>query len=166
MSRKRRSFTTEYEVDAAHRVIDSGRSVAEVALDLGLNEGPLGRWVADERRRLDAASQSGTEPLTAAERDELARLRGHVAGQEKGIAFVKKGVGVLRGKPSTIVCTSGITYLTCGEGDMYRSAIKDEHSYRHSYVHNTELVVAVDNWMSYYNTTRRQSTIGMLPLEL
>ena len=52
MSRKRRSFTTEYKVDAAHRVIDSGRSIAEVARDLGLNEGLLGRWVADERRRL------------------------------------------------------------------------------------------------------------------
>lgn len=38
MSRKRRSFTTEYKVDAAHRVIDTGRSIAEVARDLGLNE--------------------------------------------------------------------------------------------------------------------------------
>ena len=56
----------------------------------GLNEGLLGRWVADERRRLDAASQSGQEPLTAAERDELARLRRQVAEQEKDIAFLKK----------------------------------------------------------------------------
>ena len=90
MSRKRRSFTTEYKVDAAHRVIDSGRSIAEVARDLGLNEGLLGRWVADERRRLDAARRDGDEPLTAAERDELARLRRQVADQEKDIAFLKK----------------------------------------------------------------------------
>jgi transposase-like protein len=90
MSRKRRSFTTEYKVDAAHRVIDSGRSIAEVARDLGLNEGLLGRWVADERRRLDAARREGDEPLTAAERDELTRLRRQVADQEKDIAFLKK----------------------------------------------------------------------------
>lgn len=90
MSRKRRSFTTEYKVDAAHRVIDSGRSIAEVARDLGLNEGLLGRWVADERRRLDAAQHSGEEPLTAAERGELTRLRRQVADQEKDIAFLKK----------------------------------------------------------------------------
>ncbi|ORM24213.1 transposase [Williamsia sp. 1135] len=90
MSRKRRSFTTEYKVDAAHRVIDSGRSIAEVARDLGLNEGLLGRWVADERRRLDAARREGDEPLTAVERDELARLRRQVADQEKDIAFLKK----------------------------------------------------------------------------
>jgi transposase-like protein len=90
MSRKRRSFTTEYKVDAAHRVIDSGRSIAAVARDLGLNEGLLGRWVADERRRLDAAQRDGDEPLTAAERDELTRLRRQVADQEKDIAFLKK----------------------------------------------------------------------------
>ncbi|MDS1115073.1 transposase [Gordonia westfalica] len=90
MSRKRRSFTTEYKVDAAHRVIDSGRSIAEVARDLGLNEGLLGRWVADERRRLEAATQSGHEPLSAAERDELSRLRRQVADQEKDIAVLKK----------------------------------------------------------------------------
>lgn len=90
MSRKRRSFTTEYKVDAAHRVIDSGRSIAEVARDLGLNEGLLGRWVAHERRRLEAAHREGDEPLTAAERDELTRLRRQVSEQEKDIAFLKK----------------------------------------------------------------------------
>jgi transposase-like protein len=44
MSRTRRSFTTEYKVEAAHRVIDSGRTIAEVARELGVNEGLLGRW--------------------------------------------------------------------------------------------------------------------------
>ncbi|MFI6309567.1 transposase [Nocardia fusca] len=38
MSRKRRSFTTEYKVEAAHRVIDSGRTVAEVSRELGVHE--------------------------------------------------------------------------------------------------------------------------------
>ncbi|MGK9270710.1 transposase [Williamsia muralis] len=90
MSRKRRSFTTEYKVDAAHRVIEPGRSIAEVARDLGLIEGLLGRWVADERRRLDAARGEGDEPLTAVERDEVTRLRWQVADQEKDIAFLEK----------------------------------------------------------------------------
>ena len=35
MSRTRWSFTTEYKVEAAHRVIDSGRTIAEVARELG-----------------------------------------------------------------------------------------------------------------------------------
>jgi len=57
MSRTRRSFTTEYKVEAAHRVIDSGRTIAEVARELGVNEGLLGRWVGEERRRVWRLSQ-------------------------------------------------------------------------------------------------------------
>ena len=90
MSRSRRSFTTEYKVEAAHRVIDSGRSVAEVAKELGVDEGPLGRWVRDERQRIDATKGHQQEPLSGAERTELLRLRKQVAEQEKDLAFLKK----------------------------------------------------------------------------
>jgi len=90
MTRTRRSFTTEYKAEAAHRVIDSGRTIAEVARELGINEALLGRWVADERRRVEAAAESGDQPLTAAERTELARLHKQVSEQEKDIAFLKK----------------------------------------------------------------------------
>lgn len=90
MSRTRRSYTTEYKVEAAHRVIDSGRTIASVARDLGLNESLLGSWVADERRRTEAAAAQGDTPLTPAERDELTRLRKQVVEQEKDISFLKK----------------------------------------------------------------------------
>ncbi len=53
-------------------------------------EALLGRWDADEGRRVDAATESGDQPLTAAERTELARLRKQVAEQEKDIAFLKR----------------------------------------------------------------------------
>jgi transposase len=36
---KRRSFTAEYKVEAMHRVIDSGRTITEVARELGLSDG-------------------------------------------------------------------------------------------------------------------------------
>ncbi|MGH8965420.1 MAG: hypothetical protein ACRDXB_08840, partial [Actinomycetes bacterium] len=55
-----------------------------------VNEGLLGRWVADERRRTEAAAVHGETPLTAAERAELVRLRKQVADQEKDLAFLKK----------------------------------------------------------------------------
>ncbi|KAA0087080.1 hypothetical protein CIW52_04300 [Mycolicibacterium sp. P9-64] len=54
-------------------MIDSGRAIAEVARELGVNEGLLGRWVADERRRVEAAAARNDVPLTPAERTELAR---------------------------------------------------------------------------------------------
>ncbi|MCZ4564251.1 transposase [Rhodococcus sp. IEGM 1401] len=60
---------------AARRTIDSDRTIADVARELGINEALLGRWVADERRRIEAAAASGDQPLTAAERTELSRFR-------------------------------------------------------------------------------------------
>jgi transposase-like protein len=88
--RKRRSFTAEYKVEAAHRVIDSGRTIAEVAHELGLNDGLLGNWVKEERRRIAAAEFHGDKPLEAAERAELLRLRKQVAELEKDNAFLSK----------------------------------------------------------------------------
>jgi transposase len=88
--RKRRSFTAEYKVEAAHRVIDSGRTVAEVARELGLNDGLLSIWVKDERRRIAAAEVHGDKPLETAERAELQRLRKQVAELEKDNAFLVK----------------------------------------------------------------------------
>ncbi|MFE3542651.1 transposase [Nocardia sp. NPDC059177] len=73
---------------SAHRVIDSGRTIAEVARELGLNEGLLSNWVKDERRRTAAAEAHGDKPLDAAERAELLRLRKQVAELEKDNSFL------------------------------------------------------------------------------
>jgi transposase-like protein len=75
MSSQRRKFSTEYKVEAAHGVIDSGRSIVEVARELGVHEMSLGNWVRDERRRIEAAKGTNLEPLSAAERVEFLRLR-------------------------------------------------------------------------------------------
>jgi transposase-like protein len=88
--RKRRSYTAEYKVEAAHRVIDSGRAISEVAGELGIDAGMLSVWVKDERRRIAAAEAQGDKPLEAAERAELLRLRGQVVELEKDNAFLVK----------------------------------------------------------------------------
>jgi transposase len=81
MPRPRRLFTPEYRVEAAHRVIDSDRRVAEVARELDLHENLLHKWVADERLRMAAAGgrggpdPGGGEPLSADERVELSNCR-------------------------------------------------------------------------------------------
>jgi len=102
MSVTRRRFTAEYKVEAAHRVIDSGRTVAEVARELSLNEASLGSWVRDERRRMAAAAASAGDdsaPLSAAERAELLRLRKLVAEQEKDLAFLGKAAAYFAANP-------------------------------------------------------------------
>lgn len=62
MSVSRRKFATEYKVQDAYRVIDSGRTVIEVAFELGLVEVTLGNWVRAERSRMQAMKESDGEP--------------------------------------------------------------------------------------------------------
>jgi transposase-like protein len=90
MGTTRRKFTLEFRTDAAHRVIDTGRTIIDVAGELSLDKGSLARWVRDERRRLDTVAGSTQEPLSSAERSELLRLRRQVAEQEKDLAFLGK----------------------------------------------------------------------------
>lgn len=52
MGAKRKSYTPRYRRDAAHLVIDSGRTIAAVASEIGIGEQLLGRWVAKERARM------------------------------------------------------------------------------------------------------------------
>jgi transposase len=66
-----RNFSAEFKGEAAHRVIDSGRSVVDVARELTIGEVLLGRWVCDERARIEAAKRTELEPLKGAERAEL-----------------------------------------------------------------------------------------------
>ena len=97
MARTRRLFTPEYRVEAAHRVIDSGRTMAEVGREIGVGEHLLGRWVRDERRRQAAAEPDvPDEPLTETERAELLRLRRKVVEQDKKYADQSEDVLFLK----------------------------------------------------------------------
>jgi transposase len=101
MSPTRRRFSTEYKVEAAHRVIDSDRSVAEVARELSINEASLYGSVRDERRRIEAARGSDAEPLSGAERAELLRLRKQVYEHEKDLEFLGKAAAYFaKGQPN------------------------------------------------------------------
>jgi transposase len=99
MAVTRRKFTLEFKTEAAHRVIDSGRSVREVASELSVLESSLFRWVRDERRRLEAVQGTSDEPLGPAERAELLRLRRQVAEQDKDLAFLGKAAAYFASNP-------------------------------------------------------------------
>jgi transposase len=68
MGATRRKFTPEYKAEAVGLVINSGRPVAEIARDLGINEGTLGNWVNMAKKRGDIKDK----PLDI---DERARLK-------------------------------------------------------------------------------------------
>ena len=49
---ERRRFSAHYKDEAVQLVIQSGRSVAVVARELGINEGTLGKWVKCGNRKI------------------------------------------------------------------------------------------------------------------
>ena len=99
MGATRRRFTLEFKTEAAHRVIDTGRSIAEVSNELSVSDSSLARWVRDERRRLGTVAGWSDEPLSAAERTELLRLRRQVAEQDKDLAFLAKAAAYFASNP-------------------------------------------------------------------
>ncbi|MDX6295375.1 MAG: transposase [Kribbellaceae bacterium] len=70
MAEARRKFDREFREGAVRIVRETGRSIAQVARELGISEGTLANWVAGDRRARD-----GEGRLTEDERAELARLR-------------------------------------------------------------------------------------------
>ncbi len=86
MGAKRKSYTPAYRREAAHLVIDTGRSIAEVAREISVGEALLGRWVGIERARMDDPPAA----LDLDERAELERLRQENAQLRMDRQFLKK----------------------------------------------------------------------------
>ncbi|TFD03264.1 transposase [Cryobacterium sandaracinum] len=86
MARSRRDFTPECKDEAVKLVITTGRAVATVARELGVNEATLGRWVS----AFMARNETGQTEVTESKRAELLRLRKENADLKMDRAFLKK----------------------------------------------------------------------------
>src|SRR3954453_20998054 len=71
MVRQYRKFDEDFKAGAVRLVVETGKPIAQVARDLGVNEGTLGNWVALARRQRDGDGAG----LSEDERSELARRR-------------------------------------------------------------------------------------------
>jgi transposase len=71
MSETRRKFDRDFRDGAVRIVRETGKPIAVVARELGINDGTLGNWVTVDRRRREA----GNGALSRDERAELVRLR-------------------------------------------------------------------------------------------
>ena len=71
MTEVRRKFDEDFKQGAVRIVRETGKPIAQVARELGINEGTLGNWCALERRRTGEAGGA----LSENERAELVRLR-------------------------------------------------------------------------------------------
>ena len=67
--KKRGNFSPEFKEEAARMVVETSRSIAEVARELGVNGTTLGYWVKAYRE-----NHAGDEPRAARVDEQLARL--------------------------------------------------------------------------------------------
>jgi transposase len=70
MARNYRRFDQDFREGAVRLVEETGKSIAQVAKDLGINAGTLANWVTAARK-----AQAGNGVLSEDERSELLRLR-------------------------------------------------------------------------------------------
>jgi len=70
MPEKRKKYDREFRDGAVRIVEETGKPIAQVARDLGVNEGTLGNWVARARE-----ARGGSSSLSKADYEELQRLR-------------------------------------------------------------------------------------------
>src|SRR4051812_19885924 len=76
MSEVRRKFDAEFREGAVRLVHETSKSAAQVARDLGINEGTLVTWVARDRRaRAAGEAREAGQSLSRDDLDELRRLR-------------------------------------------------------------------------------------------
>ncbi len=70
MPATRKKYDREFREGAVRIVEETGKPIAQVAGDLGVNEGTLGSWVTKARE-----AREGTEGLSKGDIEELKRLR-------------------------------------------------------------------------------------------
>lgn len=90
MAESRRKFDAEFREGAVRIVTETGKSAAEVARDLGVNETTLASWVSRARK----AAGDGT--LGESEREELLRLRREDSEKSKRIKQLEMERDVLK----------------------------------------------------------------------
>ena len=90
MAEVRRKFDEDFRHGAVQLVVESGRPIAQVARELGVNEGTLGNWCALERRKRD----QGGAALREDERAELTRLRKEITELRMQRDVLKRSVAL------------------------------------------------------------------------
>ncbi|MFD3941124.1 transposase [Streptomyces sp. NPDC058611] len=80
-------YTPEFKRDAVALVYSSGRTVTEVARDIGMSSEGLRNWVNQDKTD---RGQGPAGALTTAEREELVRLRRKVREMEQTIEVLGK----------------------------------------------------------------------------
>ena len=85
MLARQRHYSEEFRTEAIRLALNSGQSVRQTALDLGMSNETLSRWLRDDR-----SAAMGGVTLAGAERIELAELRRRVKVLESEREILRK----------------------------------------------------------------------------
>ena len=95
MPERRRKFSPQFKAEAVQLVVETGRPIAEVARDLGVNDGTLGNWVKAWR---DANAESELE-LSPVERVRMTELEEENRRLRMENEFLKKAAAFFARTP-------------------------------------------------------------------
>jgi transposase len=90
MAETRRKFDQDFRDGAVRLVRETGKPIAQVARELGINDGTLGNWMNQDRRRREGDGGG----LSEDERAELARLRRENAELRMRCDVLKRSVAL------------------------------------------------------------------------
>jgi transposase len=96
-TRGRRKYDREFKEDAIRLIVDGGRTVREVARDLGIHENMLSRWKKEYLQDKEH-SFPGKGHMKPHE-EEIFKLKRKVADLEEDRAILKKALAIFSKRP-------------------------------------------------------------------
>ena len=91
--RQRRTFSSEFKVDAASLVLDQGYSVSEAARSLDIGDTALRRWV--DQLKIERGGETPTVKALTPEQQKLQELEARINRLEREKSILKKATALL-----------------------------------------------------------------------
>ena len=88
MAKSRRKYSAEFKREAVQLTFDSGRTISEVAANLGINRGLLQRWKAE--MKADGSDVFPGAGRSRASDEELLRLKSELTRVQQERDILKK----------------------------------------------------------------------------
>ncbi|CDT40238.1 transposase [Vibrio coralliirubri] len=91
--RQRRTFSTEFKLDAASLVLGQGYAIPEAANSMGLGETALRRWV--DQLKVDRGGMTPTTKALRPEQKKIQELEARINRLEREKSILKKATALL-----------------------------------------------------------------------
>jgi transposase len=96
-TRGRRKYDREFKEDAIRLILDGGRTVREVARDLGIHENMLHRW--KQEYLLDKEHSFPGKGHMKPHEEEIFKLKRKITDLEEDRAILKKALAIFSKRP-------------------------------------------------------------------